>query len=1121
MAASKKQSSPKRGRKLRPSAPPRNTLAKRPIIVGIGASAGGLEAFEKFFSAMPSKSGMGFVLVPHLDPAHESMMVGLLKSHTRMDVVQAEDGMKVLPDRVHVIPPNRNMGIVRGLLHLSERSSAPGAKTTIDFFLRSLAEDLGDRAVGVILSGTGSDGTLGLKAVKAQLGMVMVQDPASAKYAGMPQSAISTRLVDDVLPAEEMPGRLMAYARKFAQDDLPDLSAMAEKSPESLQKIFLLLRNQTGHDFSLYKKNTVYRRLWRRMNIRQIDSISGYARFLEENPQEIGLFFKELLIGVTRFFRDAEAFQHLKKKVVPLLLEQKNRQDPVRIWVPACSGGEEVYSIAILLKEHMEESKKNFKVQVFGTDIDKTAIETARLGVFPTNIVDNVSPERLKRFFIKEDDGYRISKDIREMAIFAPHDVLKDPPFTRLDLLSCRNLLIYFDGVLQKKLLPLFHYSLRPGGVLFLGPSESAAGFEKLFVLMDKKWKFFKRKEALSPLRIPLTVHTPSPMNPLRIPEDVRNPRESGLPETIRKILEENYTPACVVIDESGNILHIQGRTGKYLEFPSGQASVNILEHARQGLRMDLSIAIRKAATQRKSAVIRDLWVKTNGSHERVDVTARPLPHTKTGRGLIMVLFKEADAARKKEGPGGPRRETDKDGHVKALEKELKNAKESLRTTVDDLATANEELKSSNEEMQSTNEELQSSNEELETSKEELQSLNEELSTVNAELQERNETLSSANDDMKNLFQNTRIPMVFLDQDLRIRRFTPATTDLIHLIPTDVGRPLKHTVSNLKLDDLSTLAAEVLKTLISKDTEVETKDGRWHLMRITPYQTGSNMIDGLVISFVDVNELHAQKEKALTLNRELAEAVKERRQAEEEVRRLNKDLEKKVSERTQELESFCYSISHDLRTPLRGIEGFSHILLKEGEGKRSPTENDYLERIRTASRRMAHTIDGLLALSRLARIPMTKHAVDLSGMAREIVETLRTNEPNRRVEFVCADGLTAEGDAKLLRTALQNLLENAWKFTGKKADARIEFGLTKDPGKTVYFIGDNGSGFDMTFAGKLFRAFERLHHLDEFPGTGIGLALVHRIIRRHGGDIWARAAVDDGATFYFTLPILP
>ncbi|OGU80079.1 MAG: hypothetical protein A2W11_11385 [Ignavibacteria bacterium RBG_16_35_7] len=835
-------------------------------VVGIGASAGGLEALERFFRNMTESSGMAFIVVTHLDPDHVSIMPELIQKSTKMKLFQAEDGMIVEPNHVYVAPANRDLAILHGTIQLIEPIEAHGFRLPIDFFFKSLSSDLGEKAICIILSGMASDGTAGLKAVKSELGMVMVQDPKSAKFDGMPNSAIKTGLADYILPPEEMPDQLIKYTSQKVKGVLLDRAITDGKIPDAFQKIFILLRTHTSHDFSLYKQNTIYRRVERRMNISQLDNLPSYIRLLQENPVEIENLFKELLVGVTNFFRDPESFEKLKK-ILSELVKSKPDNGQIRIWVPGCSTGEEAYSVAIILRECMDEAKKYFNVQIFATDIDSNAIEKARIGSF-SGIESDVGKERLNRFFTSEGNLFHIRKEIREMLVFAQQSVIKDPPFTKLDLISCRNLLIYFNPELQKKLFPLFHYSLLPKGILFLGSSETIGGFVDLFSMVDRKWKIYNRRDSIYSaqpfIEFPVLQSIGKTNKAIMEKNEVKN-----ITRLAEKIILQSYSPNCVIITENGDIVYIHGRTGKYLELTHGEAKMNIFEMAREGLKQELPALIRKVLSSKKSLTAEGIKVKSNGSAQLINFTVKPIKEPKEMLGSLLIIFEEVIPQKKVPASKKIHYEKKSEKIIKELERELKSAKENLRSTIEELETSNEELKSTNEEMQSTNEEMQSSNEELRTSKEELQSLNEELITVNTELQNKNDELSVINNDMKNLMESIDIPTIFLDNNLFIKRFTFHATKVVNLISSDIGRPIIHIATNLKYEKFIMDAKEVLSTHVYKEIELQTNDGLWYQMRIIPYLTTNNVIDGVVITFSDINKLKTSYEEINKLNQDI------------------------------------------------------------------------------------------------------------------------------------------------------------------------------------------------------------------------------------------------------------
>ncbi|ACM22127.1 protein glutamate methylesterase CheB and methyltransferase CheR [Geotalea daltonii FRC-32] len=826
-------------------------------IVGIGASAGGLEALEQFLGHVPENSDMAFVIVQHLDPTHKGVLPELLQHTTGMEVFQVVDRMRVKTNCVYVIPPNKDMSMLHGVLHLFEPTAPRGLRLPIDFFLRSLAEDRQEHSIGVILSGMGSDGTMGLRAIKEKAGLTLVQEPASARFDSMPRSAIDAGLADIIAPAEELPGKIFAYLRHLLIIGKPE-RPLEEKDQSALEKVLILLRDRTGHDFSMYKKNTVYRRIERRMGIHQIDRIAAYVRYLQENSQEVELLFKELLIGVTSFFRDPAAWEQLQGVALPAILAGRPAGCVLRAWSAGCSTGEEAYSLAIVFKEVMGPVTPagKFTLQIFATDLDPDAIDKARQGLYPANIAADISPERLHRFFIKEENGYRVGKEIREMVTFATQNVIMDPPFTKLDILICRNLLIYLTPELQKKLMPLFHYSLNPGGVLFLGSAETAGTFAELFAPLNIKSRLFRRRESVSPCE-PLAF--PVSFAPTQQGFSKEQPmlKPSDLQSLADQVLLQHFTPPAVLVNDKGDILYISGKTGRYLEPAAGKANWNIFAMAREGLRLDLSSAFQKAIRQKKAITAKGLKVGTNGSTQTIDLTVQAIEEPEALRGMVMVVFNDVATLRGKKPSFNPGLAANV--RVLELEQELQHCREELQTT-------REEMQSSQEELRSTNEELQSANEELITSREEMQSMNEELQTVNAEQQSKMDELSRVNDDMRNLLNSTEIITVFLDKELHIRRFTTGVDKIFKLIPGDVGRPLSDIVSDLLYSRITEDAREVLRTLAFSEKQIAATDGRWFSVRIMPYRTMEDVIDGVVITFADITV-------AKTLEAELREEV--------------------------------------------------------------------------------------------------------------------------------------------------------------------------------------------------------------------------------------------------------
>ncbi len=840
-------------------------------IVGIGASAGGLEAFEQFFRACPVDTGMAFVLVPHLDPGHASLLTEILQRSTALPVVEALDQTAVAPNHVYVIPPNREMSILHGVLQLFVPEQPRGQRMPIDGFLRSLAEDQAERAIGIILSGTATDGTLGLRAIHGAGGICMVQTPASARYNGMPQSAIAAGYVTHVLPVEQMPAMLLALNKQAAfRQKLP--TVVPEKAAAGINQILLQLRSATGHDFSLYKKSTIGRRIARRMAQHDIEDMTIYARYLKGNLAETQVLFKELLINVTSFFRDPDAFSALQQTLLRPLLAAKPAGTVFRVWVAGCATGEEAYSLAIVLQELLDEMRKpqhpDLRVQIFATDLDDAAIAVARAGCYPPNIAQDVTPERLHRFFIKEKDGgYKLKKEIREMVVFAVHSVIKDPPFTKLDLLSCRNLMIYLEPELQERLIPTLHFALKPDGILFLSTSESIANHPELFSAVDRKWKLYRARHTgaheykgnhdnyslIARDTHPGDNRTDTTAGAAMIAK----PKPRTIADLSNRALLQTYAPASVTTDANGNILYVHGDTGNYLRPPPGPVTNQVVEMARAELQLELRGAILLAASQATPTLSRAVTVKNDdGGFATVSFSVRLLP-ANNGETLLLVSFqniagpdKPAPAAKGARGKRAAAEAT----RIAELEREVAYARENLQATIESQHATNEELKSTNEELQSTVEELQSSNEELETSKEELQSLNEEVLTMNSELNAKVEQLNGIQSDMKNLLDSVNAGTLFLDHQLVIRRYTREALKIYPLIATDIGRRLSDIQSNFDSQGLLTELQSVLDTLIPVEREVRTTDGDWYLARIQPYRSLDNVIEGVVLTFTEVTD---------------------------------------------------------------------------------------------------------------------------------------------------------------------------------------------------------------------------------------------------------------------------
>ena len=830
-----------------------NGTPDAPRIVGVGASAGGLAALEAFFANVTADSGLAYVVVQHMDPTHEAMLASLLQRVTPLPVCEATNAMVIGPNKVYVIPPGSELTVNQGRLHLSRIRHPRGLGLPIDVLFHSLAQDQRKRAIGVVMSGMGSDGTRGLKAIREQGGVALVQEPGSAQFSSMPQSAIAAGCADIVALASELPQRIIA-AIAPAEASVQALEQPPKDAPQALYTILSLLRDHCKHDLSLYKSSTLLRRIDRRLAVHDMDSMERYASFLQDNPGELDLLFAEMLIGVTSFFRDPSVWLELKEKVFPTMLARDNAPAHLRAWVVGCSTGEEAYSLAMLFQEVLQTTPggDRHKLQIFATDLSADAISVARKGWYPAKALEAMAPERCQLFFTEQDGGFQLSKNIRDMVLFAHHDVILDPPFTRLDLLSCRNVLIYFKEALQRRLMPLFHFSLRPHGVLLLGASETVGRTQSLFTPLSSKSRLYVRNDhtfVAGGIDFPVNRHPPSRKT---VPESLvsKSSVPSGnLQALADQLLLQTFSPPAVLVNPEGDIIYISGRTGRYLEPAAGKANWNIHAMARPGIRTQLAVALRQATQEHGTVELMGLQLDEDSSRV-LNITVQPLVEPNVMRGMVMVVFREV--AVPKRSKSGRAAITSAD--AAAMAQSLERANEEIRALRQEMQASKEELQAANEALQSANEELQSANEELTTSKEEAQSMNEELQTINGELQSKLDDLSLAQSDMHNLLNSTDIATLFLDNDLNVRRFTEQASSIFHLRDGDIGRPLSDLASTLKYPELHSDVQETLRILASSTKQVETTDGRWFSVRIMPYRTLTNMIQGAVLTFVDITK---------------------------------------------------------------------------------------------------------------------------------------------------------------------------------------------------------------------------------------------------------------------------
>ena len=832
-------------------------------IVGIGASAGGLEAASTLLKRLPKDIGMAFVLVQHLAPEHQSMLAELLTRETLMTVSEIRDGVKVKPNHVYVIPPNANLGIINKILHLMPRDKNK-QHLPIDYFFRSLAADRGCDAIGIILSGSASDGTLGLKAIKSEDGITFAQTPETAHYDSMPASAIAAGCVDFVLSPEDIAQQLIHIAR---HPDVMRADIAAGKGEEAqinseLQKIFMLLRNRTGNDFTHYKHTTIRRRISRRMLVNKIDRLKDYVRYLDSHPPEVDALFQDVLINVTSFFRDPEVFEALKSSVFPTIIQDRDNSTPIRIWVPGCATGEEVYSIIITLLESLGENVAGTTVQVFASDIDPLSIEKARAGTYPVGITADVSPERLRRFFSKVPQGYQINKRIRDLCVFAIQNITKDPPFSHLDLIACRNMLIYMGSALQRNVLQTIHYALNPGGYLLLGSSETIGASADLFALDGKEHKIYRKKDVPGNVRYHPGTLVSTVIKPtlFKGKSSVDEQLPMNLQQLAESIILNQYSPPGVVINERLDVIQFIGHMGPYIGPAPGSASLSLIKLAHPDLISELRIATHNAIQHAVTTQKEGVRLRHNGKIEELTIEVAPLPMREGAEQYYLVIFRkvaEYDAAAESKGGGKSDKKvvSEKEANrIETLEQELETTKAYMQAIIEDQETSNEELQAANEEIQSTNEELQSTNEELETAKEELQSTNEELVTVNEELENRNAELSTSNDDLRNIIASTDLPVVMLNEALKIRFFSPQAREMLNLIDSDIGRPIGDIRPKVDTGDISSEILSVIKTLKPFTMEVHDQKNRWYTMDIRPYLTEDSRIKGAVMVFIDITD---------------------------------------------------------------------------------------------------------------------------------------------------------------------------------------------------------------------------------------------------------------------------
>lgn len=1061
-------------------------------LVGIGASAGGLDACRKLVDALPIDTGMAFILIQHLDPNHESMMVDLLADRTSMKVRQATDGMPIERDHLYVIPPGAYLSVGNGALHLSQPQARHGARLPFDFLLHSLANECGARAIGVILSGSGTDGNFGLKAVKERGGLVIAQDPDEAAYDGMPRSAIQTGAVDLVLPVAKIPEALVKYDLGTALTGAQTGSTEKAWAPDWLPKIIDLLRTKTAHDFRLYKPGTLRRRIERRMAMSSVEpnGVGRYLEILRSDAGELDLLAKDLLINVTSFFRDPKVFDFLAEKTVRELVRNQPVDHPLRIWIAGCSTGEETYSLAMLFCEEIEASKRNIKLQVFASDIDPDAIAGAREGLYPETIEADVSSARLARFFTKEGKSYRISPELRAAVVFTVQDVLADPPFFHIDMVSCRNLLIYLGPEAQAKVVSIFDFALREDGILLLGNSETVGNFDGRFEVISKPERLYRHRGRSQSREFGFSARAVGDARPLARPGQIQAPaRQAAFAEICRRLVIQTYAPAAVLVNRKHECLYSLGPIDRYLSVAPGYPTQDLLAMAHEDTRAKLRSAMQQASQNNARTVVAGGLKDRNGNALPYSIDVQPVPSE--GEELWLVCF--VDEPKCEEG-----RARDVPAHdvarVAELEQELEATKTELQGAIRNLEVLSEEQRATNEEALSVNEEYQSTNEELLASKEELQSVNEELTALNGQLQETLERQRTTSNDLQNVLYSTDVATLFLDVNLNIRLFTPATKSLFSVIPGDIGRPLADLNSLAADGALTKDARTVLKTRAPIEREIEARSGAFYLRRILPYLTQDNRVAGVVITFTDVSErrqtadvLEAAKRQA-----EFANAAKSR---------------------------FLAAASHDLRQPLQTLVLIQGLLAKVVEGERA---RKLVARLDQSLSGISSMLNSLLDINQIdagtVRAEIVSFPIDdLLNQMRDAF--IYQAQAQRLALRVVSCGLTIRSDPRLLEQMIRNLLSNALKYT---KHGKVLLGCRRREGMLSIEVWDTGIGIPKE---ELQAIFEEYHQLDNAArersrGLGLGLSIVQRLGNLLGHPVRVRSQPGKGSVFSIevTLP---
>ena len=1066
------------------------------LTVGVGASAGGIKPLKEFFDAMPDGNGMAFVVILHLSPEHESQLPAILQTHTTMPVIQIQETVKVEPNHVYVIPPTKYLTMSDDEIRLIEPETIRGKRVPIDLFFRTLADTHGKNSVCVVLSGTGADGATGLKRVNEAGGLCIVQDPTEAEYDGMPRSAIATNLVDLILPVGEMPAKILAFKQRAEQIKFPEGEAekpLPELGAHALREVLTIVKTNTKHDFFSYKQPTMLRRIARRLMVHGLADIPAYVLFLRENPNEVQALLRDLLISVTNFFRDKEAFAALENDVIPRLFDGKTGKDSVRVWCVGCATGEEAYSIAMLLCEYASKLDDPPKIQVFASDIAESSIAEAREARYDETITADVSIERLRHFFNKDGTSYRVKKELRELVLFMPHNILHDSPFSRQDLVTCRNLLIYLDRQTQEKALEVFHFALRQNGYLFLGASEVAETVPRMFAEFDKKQRIYQFRPVASKYSGASITPSGSEAQTKIAESTSATPEQAFSFSALHLKLVERFSPPSVLINENYDILHLSESAGRFLRMMGGEPNLNLGKITHSALRPDLLAALFAAKQENSVSESRHLRVNLDGRECFVNLTVYPIDAPEAAHGYFLVVFNEISDETIPAEMLQKFVSADKGAEIviHRLEKDLQFTRDRLRLSVEQHEISIEEAKASNEELQAINEELRSTTEELETSKEELQSVNEELTTVNYELKDKNEEAGKTNLDLQNLMNSIEVSSIFLDRDLQIKRFTSPVPKLFNIIPQDVGRPLAHLTNRLDYKNLSADAAEVLQTLKPFEQEVKSEDERWHCVRIVPYHSTENRIDGVLITFEDITE-RTQAKQAL------------------------KDADRRKDE-------FLATLAHELRNPLAPIRSGIEILRHPDNDKEKLEQT--LNIIERQTNQIIRLVDDLLDISRITegKITLKRQRIELKAAIELALETsckMIESNGHRLTISLPEEFIYLDADLTRIAQILLNLLNNAAKYT--QPGGEIWLTAEKESNEAVVSIRDTGIGIAPEMLSNIFEMFSQIENtsLQTQNGLGIGLNVVKKLVEMHGGTIQAFSeGKTKGSEFILRMPL--